>query len=284
MQLKEVGMTARRAFTLIEVMVATVVMLILFGLVIQITSHVLNAWHRTSGRLSANAEARIAMDRLTQDLQTAVVRADGLQWLRVEGPLDLAGVHSGQTVALKLFAPTLDRPSNRLGSICAIGYRLAFKASYVQGPKTYALYRKVVDPDRTFHELLGQSKQGELSGGEWSDASILADPNYLAANIIDFNVFIYARDDNTFALNDTNADGRIDGDFVYGGGEAPQAAHGVALSYAEIVLTVISDRGLELLQLLAKGASGSGYSDPADVVREHAKQFTRRVAFPAQPL
>jgi len=77
---------AKRAFTLIEIMVATVIMVVLVGLVIQITSEVLKVWTRSSGKLSANAEARIALDLITQDLETAVFRNNGQQWLRVEAP------------------------------------------------------------------------------------------------------------------------------------------------------------------------------------------------------
>ena len=81
---------AKRAFTLIEIMVATVIMVVLVGLVIQITSEVLKVWSRSSGKLAANAEARIAMDMITQDLETAVFRNNGQQWLRrgcpVPGP------------------------------------------------------------------------------------------------------------------------------------------------------------------------------------------------------
>ena len=83
--------TAKRAFTLIEIMVATVVMVVLVGLVIQITSEVLKVWTRSSGKLAANAEARIAMELITQDLETAVFRDNGMQWLRVEAPLDPGG-------------------------------------------------------------------------------------------------------------------------------------------------------------------------------------------------
>ena len=52
----------RSAFTLIEIMVASVIMVVMVGLVIQITSEVLKVWNRSSGKLSANAEARIALD------------------------------------------------------------------------------------------------------------------------------------------------------------------------------------------------------------------------------
>ena len=79
---------AQRGFTLIEIMVATVIMVVLVGLVIQITSEVLKVWTRSSGKMAANAEARIAMELITQDLETAVLRNNGQQWLRVEAPAD----------------------------------------------------------------------------------------------------------------------------------------------------------------------------------------------------
>ena len=94
---------AKRAFTLIEIMVATVIMVVLVGLVIQITSEVLKVWSRSSGKLAANAEARIAMDMITQDLETAVFRNNGQQWLRVEAPLSSrVADYTGQTVWLEV--------------------------------------------------------------------------------------------------------------------------------------------------------------------------------------
>ena len=97
------------AFTLVEVMVATVIMVILMGMVITITGRVLDVWAKSSGKLSANAEARIAMELLTQDLESTVFRNNGQQWLRVDGPESVDGNYSSQTVALKLFSPSLDR-------------------------------------------------------------------------------------------------------------------------------------------------------------------------------
>ena len=114
--------TRKSAFTLIEIMVASVIMIVLTGLVIQITSEVLKVWNRSSGKLSANAEARIALDLLTQDLETAVFRNNEQQWLRVESPVDVAAIapYASQTVALKLFSPALDRDNNSPGDICAL--------------------------------------------------------------------------------------------------------------------------------------------------------------------
>lgn len=151
----------RSAFTLIEIMVATAVMVILVGLVIQITNEVLKVWNRSSGKLSANSEARLAMEFLTQDLEAAVFRDNGMQWLRVEGPVDAGDAYANQTVALKLFAPALDRPKKDAagndipGDICGIAYRLAFKEAYEDSDtKVYALYRNIVDSRTTFNDLM----------------------------------------------------------------------------------------------------------------------------------
>ena len=295
----------RSAFTLIEIMVATTVMVFLVALVILITSGVLKIWNSASGRLSANAEARIAMELLTQDLETAVFRNNGQQWLRVEGPIDLPGTSdfSEQTVSLKLFAPALDRPKKDAsntpipGDICAIGYRLAYQQSYDKGPNIYALYRKIVDAKTTFDSLMGEGSQDALEDGEWADTSILAEDNYLASNIVEFKVFIHADDGNDFPLNDADNDGEIKkGSLVVFGDDPtldtdnPENKFATNLIYAEIVLTVVSDEGIEIMQLLADGQVGTGFVDQPgktafeQVIEAHGENFIRRVYFPAQPL
>ena len=289
MKLKRYNQQARSAFTLIEIMVATVVMLILVGLVVQITSSVLNAWNRASGKLAANAEARIAMDLLTQDLQTAVFRNNGQQWLRVEGPEDINGIYESQTVALKLFSPALDKDLTSAGDICAIAYRLEFQPSFTGGSRVYALYRSIARPDFTFNTLLGSSNdtdspQLSLEEGStfWDKSAIINTENYLVSNIVDFKILIYINDGSNLPMN-ANAESVLDIDYVFGGTGAT-LNNGIQeeLLYAEIVLTVVSDYGLELLRLLDEGRSGTGYLSPYDVVREHGEQFNRRVYFPSQ--
>ena len=76
------------------------------------------------------------MDLITQDLETAVFRNNGQQWLRVQGPEDTDSDFKDDTVSLKLFSPALDRPqqfpdgTDIPGDICAIGYYLREKESY----------------------------------------------------------------------------------------------------------------------------------------------------------
>ncbi|MGB0259146.1 MAG: PulJ/GspJ family protein, partial [Coraliomargarita sp.] len=198
----------KSGFTLIEVMVATVIMVILVGMVITITGRVLDVWSKSSGKLSANAEARIAMELLTQDLETAVFRKNGQQWLRVDGPESIQGNYTSQTVALKLFTPSLTRDKFEAdgvtpipGDVCAVAYRLEFQGAYddENAPDVYALYRSIARPDDTFNDLLGTNSQPSSpqldlvasSNTFWDAAQIVDQANYLASNIVDFQVFIY---------------------------------------------------------------------------------------------
>ena len=286
---------AKRAFTLIEIMVATVIMVVLVGLVIQITSEVLKVWTRSSGKLAANAEARIAMDMITQDLETAVFRNNGQQWLRVEAPLDSGGDYSGKTVGLKLFSPALDRPKFETdgttpipGDICAIGYRLSYKQSYTSGPNVYALYRRIVDPKATFDNYMGSpsdasSPQVSLNGaGLWADSLITADENYLVSNIVGFKVLVYELDpatDQAVLINANASDGKLTKDYAYGGDSASAGVSTNQLLYSDIILTVVSDTGLEMLDNIDKLPE-----DADEVVALHGDTFTRRVNFMAHPL
>lgn len=71
----------RSGFTIIELLVAIGVTAILVSLMLTITLNVLNAWNRSSGKLSANATARLILDQLSLDLGAAVLRRDGNVWL-----------------------------------------------------------------------------------------------------------------------------------------------------------------------------------------------------------
>lgn len=300
---------AKRAFTLIEIMVASVIMVVLVGLVIQITSEVLKVWTRSSGKLAANAEARIAMDMITQDLETAVFRNNGQQWLRVDAPLPdgyradgeiNSNTSKDQTVGLKLFSPALDRPKFEAdgttaipGDICAIGYRLKYKKSYTNGPDVYALYRMIVDPKRTFDDYLGSgdpdaSPQGDLTATsyaqeDWAEATIEDDANYLVSNIVEFKVLVYELDTSTdpdsAKLMNADEDHLLDADYAYGGKLEAGVMSTNQLLYADIILTVVSDAGLEMLDVIDKIPE-----DADEVVALHGDTFTRRVNFMAHPL
>lgn len=285
----------RSAFTLIEIMVATVIMVILVGLVIQITSEVLNVWNRSSGKLAANAEARIAMDLLTQDLETAVFRNNGKQWLRVEAPVDPGGPYTDQTVALKLFSPALDRDQAAPGDIGAIAYQLDYGGSYAGADdNVYALYRKLTGPEVTFNDIMGSGddgKQDSLVGGLWSDVVDLERRNYLAGNIIEFKILLYVEDPagTVRLLNADPVTMELDGvDYAYGN-EDDESAEQIPgkLLYADIILKIISDEAMELLSGTPEETSnriGQTGMDVPEYIAANSETFIRRVNFLARPL
>lgn len=296
------------AFTLIEIMVATVVMIVLTGLVIQITSEVLKVWNRSSGKLSANAEARIAMDLLTQDMETAVFRNSGLRWLEAETK-EIASVagYQPQTINLLLFSPALDRPlkdkDNKVipGDICAVQYELVYQNPVSGGSSRaednmFALHRRVIDPSTTFNQIMGEGNQETFTS--WDDAivtpvvtTLSLDPypapedpqNYIAGHVANFTVDFY--------VIDNNGDEVIVPSPIKFGGTAPtvgSSAPSLAfpLAYAEISLTILSDEGTKLLQNLDanRGGTGFDFGDGEGIVRQHGEVFTRRVNFLARPL
>jgi prepilin-type N-terminal cleavage/methylation domain-containing protein len=283
----------RSAFTLIEIMVATVIMVILVGLVIQITSEVLKVWNRSSGKLSANAEARIALDLLTQDLETAVFRNDGLEWLRAEDDV-LEGPDGEQTatVALSLFSPALDRDLDSSGDICGIAYSLDYNNAIdgtSSGDQSFVLYRMLVEPEQTFDELMGEDYQYDLPGEgstSWLTAGTLKGDdgdNYLVSNIVKFELDFYVADDG-----DSSTPTLVPGNTIFGGTDATVGAgaanaeadyYKYPLSYAVIKLTIVSDQGMDLLRNLDKISLTFD-----EILEQHAEVFTRRVNFLARPM
>ena len=73
--------TRRRAFTLIEVLVAAGITVLIAGWVVLILSNVLFSWSRISGKVEAERQARLVLDQLALDLQSALFRDDGAVWL-----------------------------------------------------------------------------------------------------------------------------------------------------------------------------------------------------------
>ena len=291
-------------------MVATVIMVIMVGLVIWITSQVLNVWNKSTGKLAANAEARIAMDFLTSDLEAAVFRNNGQQWMRVEGGAGgnlLASnppPYASQTVALKFFSSVTDSNPGIAGDICGVSYRLAYQGSYngAAAPDVYALYRAIEEPDITFNTLLAAGNLTLPTTSIWNGATVTNPDNFLAANVVDFQVFLYSinpTDDRELALNPVQGDdgNPVQGDdgnpvqgaggnmfdYVYGGDVSGLVlAPGVndvpiLPSYADIILRVISEEAMALLS--SGNFAQSGFATADAYIAANSQVFTRRVYF-----
>lgn len=64
----------KRAFTIIELLVAMTVTIIISGVMIAVVSNLLNIYNRSSGRLTAGSQASLFFEQITADLESAVFR------------------------------------------------------------------------------------------------------------------------------------------------------------------------------------------------------------------
>jgi hypothetical protein len=71
----------RFGFTLVELLVAISITIVLVGLMISLTTNVLNLWTRQTGKLAIDSQAALIMDLITADLRGAMMERDGRVWL-----------------------------------------------------------------------------------------------------------------------------------------------------------------------------------------------------------
>jgi len=294
------GLNKIRAFTLIEIMVATVIMVILSGLIIQISNEVLKLWNRSSGKLSAGAEARLAMDIIASDLESIIVKNDGGEWFRAEND-NLKKPSKSETVSLRFFTiiknKVFDTSGNEIpGNIAAVAYNLDFSSpvdgSY-RGDKTFILYRMEVDPETTYYDLLNRESRDSLPNKRsisWGKGNLIKGQNgsnYLVSNIVDFAIDFYVEDDGRkdtptqyFEKSVKNPNRSV----IYGGenatiGPLSRVEHyQKPLSYADVKLTVLSDEGIDMMRHINKRPE-----TPEEVIRLHSDVFIRRIYFKTKP-
>ena len=72
------------AFTLLELLVAVAITLVIAGLMLAVTTQVLNLWRRTQGAHLQAATARQVFDLLECDLTAALHRKDANRWLALD--------------------------------------------------------------------------------------------------------------------------------------------------------------------------------------------------------
>lgn len=289
-----------KGYTLIEILVTTTIMVILSGLAIQIIAQVVNIWSRSSGKLSTLAEARVAMDVIANDLEGLVLRNDGYEWFRAENEFFREPAKS-QSVALRFFSVIKDKPTDSQGKtlpgdISAVAYNLHYVNPIDgsnRGKKSFVLYRMEVNPETTYKYLLEPSSRETLPNQKsliWGQGNIIKGrkgDNYLAMNIVNFEIDFHVEDDGNrstptlyFERNIKNPKRSV----IYGGKYAtigPQAKlehYQRALAYADIKLTVLSDEGAEIMRNIAQRSE-----TPEDVIRLHGEEFIRRVHFPVKP-
>lgn len=159
----------RRGFTLAELMVAMGITAIILTLLVSITGVALDGWRVSRNKVRASRQAKAALDQLSRDFESMVVRAgNDFEWLYVESETSApgpSGNESPNAAYMIFFTAATDRYDGDIGGsrdkggdVSAVGYRLLYgepMAEMTNGPySVFALYRQLVNPDETFEEML----------------------------------------------------------------------------------------------------------------------------------
>jgi len=263
----------RGGFTLIEVLVSSAITLIVMSMLFTVLLGAMNAWQLGTARLQTNADARMALDILTQDLQSLVARQTNpeapQEWL-VSDLVGIPGTSGLQSTHLLFFAPSVDREPGQDGDIVAISYRVGFQDPLANSNDRrfwiFGLYKKMADTRTTFLDALGQT---DIRGGFWNSRNTVRDRDLLIPNVVDFQVNWVIRTQNGTEIEE---DGVVLRNRLF----RPGGREGIRIEAADISLTIVSEEGARRIQTLAAG--GEINADRlAPVIREHGRVFTQRV-------
>jgi prepilin-type N-terminal cleavage/methylation domain-containing protein len=193
----------RRGFTLVELMVATSIMIVLIMFVTNIAVSMLRAYDNTVTALTANSDARSVLDPLESDLSSAMTFDDSHCWfeVRYDGENDLGNLEEHAAPQIMLFSQTSDRTrrsrsggatSELPGELCAVRYALVQKSPFgdnADSPenRSYTVYRAVLNTKDTLEIAVpyivgaagktGGSPEKQKPSEFWKSGERITDPS-----------------------------------------------------------------------------------------------------------
>jgi prepilin-type N-terminal cleavage/methylation domain-containing protein len=261
-----------RGFTLIELLVAVAITSIIIVLLLGMTGVIADAWRNGSNKVFTNAEARAAFNRLTEDLESAVIRdtIPDAEWFQVR--MDTGGAFTSEpanpTWLMFFTVPTdrqlfeykagsaeYDKEKPIAGNVIGVSYRIVEQDPVKGGESDYrlfGLYRsfpKAVNPaEETFLNILGKPSLDTY----WQSRPETEDKdNFYISNIFDFSFTFWI---TVFDAQGGNArtipvapgtELRVKSDkLLVGGTEYP----GGKLAAVEISMTILTQQGAVLLR------------------------------------
>jgi prepilin-type N-terminal cleavage/methylation domain-containing protein len=292
--MKTPSQTSRRGFTLIELLVAMAITTVIVTVLVSVTALALETWNLSRAEIRAARQAKSMIDTMARDFESFVSRkGNDFEWLYAksnpssDGP---RGTASPNAIDLIFFSAATDRYEGKIGDldldkggdVSTVGYQLTYKDPIAgddeDAYKTFVLYRKIVNPNVTFANILGQASiKGPLevavnTGDTGSEVD--KEVNFICENVYQFTVTFHVNTTITnpgppistriasvaVPVGNKDSDGlikefRITGNgiqttFSPSGTGAPTNAQLKAgrLAAAEISVTVLSDFGIQQMR------------------------------------
>ena len=285
----------RGAFTLLELLVAMAVVAIFVVIAVELATATLKRTEGVNSKLRANMQARVVMDWLARDLQTALVRKDGGEWLRME-PTNLAvGSLSLPMSRLMLFsqAGELHLSTSTSGTTTTTNTNsgpaaVSYETDYcdpitLQDNRwnTTALFRVTVDPQATFSNLFAAQTPYNLADDFWDSLPTGVGQreaqHLLIQNIAAFQVsFEFTTNGPTTIKSDPDwiFSAGVDGNVRAGGTDYP----GATVLSAEVTLWLLEPEGARALRRASEGASMT----TDEFLAKYAHPFVRKIPLQTQ--
>ena len=204
--------SAKRGFTLAELVVAMAITAIIVTVLVTVTSVALDTWNRSRSELRAARSAKTMVDFMARDFESLVIRkGNSYEWLsavtdpNVTTPGIGGNMKSANASKLIFFTSAKDRYDGKLGTssdkggeVSCVGYQLNYRDPITAGAtalQTFVFNRVLVNPDSTFTDLLGkpdlQDKPGppKKTGAFTPYWSLVSDSkSFICENVYQFTV------------------------------------------------------------------------------------------------
>ncbi len=299
----------RRGFTLVELMAAMSVTVMMVVVMVSISGVALDAWTRGRSEVRASRQAKAMTEMMSRDLDSLVIRdGNAFQWLFAEakvpdgGPAN--GVVSPNAARLVFFSSAMDRydgksvatATGNQGSVSTIVYELDYQDPTVGGGNgnlaSFVLYRKIVNPDETFKDLLCRKDLPEAFRTHANGVDKLE--NFVCENVYQFTVTLHVevvdrskkkrtlqipvqvgRGGGADSVPDFGVFGnRIETRFPSRGDVTPEALAAGTLTGVAISMTILTDFGIE--QMRRRGFHSM--DEQAGFVVKNSYQYSKFIA------
>lgn len=212
----------KRAFTLVELLVAMAITAILVVLIMQLTGQSVRLWKvMREDTVSANT-ARAALQIICQDLESIQIRSDDSdnEWFYAEVDQSMTGLPRGLSIPKSArlifftippdrnpavginssqrsnYRSTLSNNPDMQGDVSAVSYRLLFRDQVLNvanrdGDSTmfplFSLYRNIVTPRDTFEQVLCRN---DIKSA-YSHYAADEEKSFLCENIVDMSLVLH---------------------------------------------------------------------------------------------
>lgn len=299
---------SRAGFTLMELMVAMAITTIIVTVLVSITSIATDTWNRSRAELRAMRQGKAMVESMARDFEALVVRkGNEFEWLSAETPQSMPGdrLESSNACDLIFFTAATDRYEGKIGTnddkggdVSCVAYKLEYRDPIDAGGgsgndfETFVLNRLLVDPDKTFEDLLGQT---DLKNAFGTYQSEIEEPeNFVCENVYQFSVVFHievTENSGTGATvknvpivigesggSQVSKSLRILGNGIESdasGSVTDEELAGGRLVAVEISLTVVSDFGID--QIRRRNFTGTQQSE---FLAQNSYQYTKLIQVP----